>query len=176
MWTSTDCSPIDFCLQNYNFSTDPQGDERFFSFYRGTSRHVIPTEGRGSVSMPAACFLCSFPLDGKSKIRHKSKGPKDQGRLHRTSPRLSKHLTFKSGSDFCKVKRKRPSLKVKRLAIPCGRFPARRPGPRTQPSRVLAFPIMANEIPFGNGVDVVLIMRRPKRHLVSNGFKPPQNN
>ena len=26
MWTSTDCSPIDFCLQNYNFSTNPQED------------------------------------------------------------------------------------------------------------------------------------------------------
>ena len=29
-------------LQNYNFSTNPQGDGCFFSFYRGTSSHVIP--------------------------------------------------------------------------------------------------------------------------------------
>ena len=97
----------------------------FFSLYRGTSRHVIPTEGRGSVSMPAACFLCSFPLDGKSKIRHKSKEPKDQGQNHRPSARPPKRLTFKSGSDFCKVKRKRPSMKVKRLVVPWATAPPR---------------------------------------------------
>ena len=84
-------------------------------------------------------LIVPFPLIGKE--------PKDQGRLHRISPRLSKRLTlsfllldekepknqgqnhrpsarppkrltFKSGSDFCKVKRKRPSLKVKRLVVP----------------------------------------------------------
>ena len=30
------------CLQKYNFSTNPQGDGWFFSFYQGTSSHVIP--------------------------------------------------------------------------------------------------------------------------------------
>ena len=77
-------------------------------------------------------FYVPFPLMGKE--------PKDQGRLHRTSPRLSKRLTFKSGSAFRECKRKRPSLKVKRLAIPCGRFPARRPGLPTHPGRALANP------------------------------------
>ena len=71
------------------------------------------------------------------------KEPKNQGRLHRASPRLSKRLTFRSGSDFCKVKRKRPSVKVKRLAIPCGRFPARQPRLPAQPGWVLAFPLVA---------------------------------
>ena len=56
------------------------------------------------------------------------KGPKVQGRLNRTSPRLSNRLTFRSRSDFLqKSNDKRPSVKVKRLAILCGRFPARRP-------------------------------------------------
>ena len=43
---------------------------------------------------------------------------KNQGRLYRTSPRTSKRLTFRSGSDFSEVKRKRPSVKVKRLVSP----------------------------------------------------------
>jgi len=51
------------------------------------------------------------------------KGPKNQGRLNRTSPRLPKRLTSRSGSDFCEVKRKRPSVKVKRLVIPCRASP-----------------------------------------------------
>ena len=67
------------------------------------------------------------------------KESKNQGRLHRSSSRLSKRLTIKLGSDFCKVKRKRPSLKVKRLAILCGRFPAWRPSLPAHPSRYLAF-------------------------------------
>ena len=46
------------------------------------------------------------------------KEPKNQGQNHRPSARPPKRLTFKSGSDFCKVKRKRPSLKVKRLVVP----------------------------------------------------------
>ena len=91
-------------------------------------------------------LIVPFPLMGKE--------PKDQGRLHRTSQRLSKRLTlsfllldekepknqgqnhrpsarppkrltFKSGSDFCKVKRKRPSLKVKRLVVPWATAPPR---------------------------------------------------
>ena len=70
----------------------------------------------------------SFPLDGK--------GPKDQGRLYRTYPRVSKRLTFKSGSVFFEYKRKRPSVKVKRLVIPCKRFPARRPCLPAQPGLV----------------------------------------
>ena len=46
------------------------------------------------------------------------KEPKNQGQNHRPCARPPKRLTFKSGSDFCKVKRKRPSLKVKRLVAP----------------------------------------------------------
>ena len=57
----------------------------------------------------------SFPLDRKV--------PKNQGRLNRSSPRMPKRLTSRSGSDFCEVKRKRPSVKVKRLVIPCPASP-----------------------------------------------------
>ena len=53
------------------------------------------------------------------------KEPKNQGQNHRPSARPPKRLTFKSGSDFCKVKRKRPSLKVKRLVVPWATAPPR---------------------------------------------------
>ncbi len=46
------------------------------------------------------------------------KEPKDQGQNHRPSARPPKRLTFKSGSAFEECKRKRPSLKVKRLVVP----------------------------------------------------------
>ena len=47
---------------------------------------------------------------------------------------LPKRLTFKSGGDFSEVKRKRPSVKVKRLVRPLGnRCPAFWPAPRAQP-------------------------------------------
>ena len=92
------------------------GFSLFTEMQAGMSYRAFPLskgvpEGRGiqaSVSMPAVRFLCSFPLDGKSKIRHKSKEPKDQGRLHRTSPRLSKRLTLRSRSTFCEGKRQAP--------------------------------------------------------------------
>ena len=123
-----------FCLQNYNFSVNPQGGCWFFSFYCGSSRHFIPTlacAGAWDLCLRLA-FYVPFPLMGKE--------PKDQGQNHRPCTRPPKRLTFKSGSAFGECKRKRPSLKVKRLAIPCGRFPARRPGLPAHPSWVLAFP------------------------------------
>lgn len=43
---------------------------------------------------------------------------KNQGQNHRPTARSPKRLTFRSGSDFFKVKRKRPSVKVKRLVSP----------------------------------------------------------
>jgi hypothetical protein len=56
-------------VQNYNFSANPQGDGGFFSFYQGTSSHVIPA---------LACavawdlwlrlvFSVPFPLMGKDR-------------------------------------------------------------------------------------------------------------
>ena len=110
MWTSTDCSPIDFCLQNYNFSTDPQGDGLFFSFYRDASRHDIPALAcagawkstiRRSQSMPEAIYYRPFFLIRKGqRIKADIKGP--------------------------------PHLAT--APPPC------RPGPRAQPSQGLAFP------------------------------------
>ncbi len=67
--------------------------------------------------MPAARFFTFLLLDEKE--------PKNQGQNHRPSARPPKRLTFKSGSDFCKVKRKRPSLKVKRLVVPWATAPPR---------------------------------------------------
>ena len=55
-------------------------------------------------------FYVPFPLMGKE--------PKDQGQNHRPCTRPPKRLTFKSGSAFRECKRKRPSLKVKRLVVP----------------------------------------------------------
>ena len=46
------------------------------------------------------------------------KEPKNQGQNHRPDARPPKRLTFKSGSAFGECKRKRPSLKVKRLVVP----------------------------------------------------------
>ena len=62
----------------------------------------------------------SFPLDGK--------GPKDQGRLNRTSARLSKRLTFRSRSDFQEVKRRAPLRESQAFSHSLPTFPARRPG------------------------------------------------
>ena len=84
--------------------------------------------------MPAACFLCSFPLDGKSKIRHKSKEPKDQGRLHRTSPRLSKRLTLRSRSTFCEGKRQAPLREGQPFSHPLRALP-RPAAPPPRPPR-----------------------------------------
>jgi hypothetical protein len=59
----------------------------------GPSRHVIP-----ALACAVAWDLClrlAFPSFSLER-----KGTKVQGRLHRTSPRLSKRLTFKSGSAY----------------------------------------------------------------------------
>ena len=53
---------------------------------------------------------------------------------------LPKRLTFRSGSAFCEGKRKRPSVKVKRLVRPLGdRFPAFWPCLPALPGEGLAF-------------------------------------
>ena len=76
-------------------------------------------------------------------------------------PRHPNRLTFKSGSVFFEYKRKRPSLKVKRLVCPCSRCSAFWPGPRTQPGRVLAFPLLVvNASPLPSS-------RPPSRDLLS---------
>jgi len=67
-----------------------------------------------------------FLIKRKRKIKAKTIGP-PHGQ--------PKRLTFKSGSDFFEVKRKCPSLKVKRLVRPLGdRCPAFWPWP-THPSQ-----------------------------------------
>ena len=70
-----------------------------------------------------------------------TKGPKVQGRLHRTSPRLSKRLTLRSRSAFCEGKRQAPLREGQPFSHPLRALP-RHVGrvPRAQPGRSLAFP------------------------------------
>jgi len=82
-------------------------------------------------------IICPFSLMRKGqRIKAKTIGP---------SHGLPKRLTFKSGSAFCKGKRKRPSMKVKRLVRPLGnRCPAFWPLLPAQPGQCLAFPHTEN--------------------------------
>ena len=79
-------------------------------------------------------YICPFLLKEKDqKFKAKTIGPPHG---------LPKRLTFRSGSDFFEVKRKRPSVKVKRLVRPLGdRFPAFWPLLPAQPSLSLASPV-----------------------------------
>ena len=60
-------------------------------------------------------FFPSFSLERK--------GTKVQGRLHRTSPRLSKHLTLRSRSTFCEGKRQAPLREGQALSHPLRALP-----------------------------------------------------
>ena len=48
---------------------------------------------------------------------------KNQGRLHRSSPRPSKRLTLRSRSDFCEVKRQAPLCEGQALSRPLRALP-----------------------------------------------------
>ena len=92
-----------------------------------------------------------LPLDRKE--------PKDQGRLNRTSPRLSKRLTLRSRSAFCEGKRQAPLCEgdfcsfslmrrnrrikadIKGLPQLATAPPPCRPCPRALPRLGLAFPV-----------------------------------
>jgi hypothetical protein len=87
------------------------------------------------------------------------KVPKNQGRLNRSSPRLPKRLTSKSGSDFCEVKRKRPSVKVKRLVSPC----------RASPHGGRASPL------FSSTSSLRTTLRRPPTLTLQNSHGGPEN-
>jgi len=82
-----------------------------------------PHRGQGSAISYAYVLRSSFSLERKvsEKFKAKTIGP-PHGQ--------PKRLTFSSGSDFSEVKRKRPSVKVKRLVRPLGnRCPAFWPWP-----------------------------------------------
>ena len=71
-------------------------------------------------------LIVPFPLMGKE--------PKDQGRLHRTSPRPSKGLTLRSRSAFYEGKRQAPLREGQALSRPLRALPrpaaeARAPSP-----------------------------------------------
>ena len=73
-------------------------------------------------------FYVPFPLMGKE--------PKDQGRLHRTSPRLSKRLTLRSRSTFCEGKRQAPLREGQPFSHPLRALP--RPAARPpRPTRLV---------------------------------------
>ena len=134
MWTSTDCSPIDFCLQNYNFSTNPQGDGCFSLF---TEMQAGMSSLRGHVCWHGiyACGLLFLPFDFvESSISLERKGTKVQGRLHRTSPRLSKRLTLRSRSAFGEGKRQAPLREGQALSHPLRALP-RPAAPPPRPTR-----------------------------------------
>ena len=79
------------------------------------------------------CLLLSFLLD--------QKGPKSQGQNHRPAAQSPNRLTFRSGSDFCEVKRQAPLRENQAVSRPLGnRCPAFWPCLPAQPSLVLAFP------------------------------------
>ena len=63
-----------------------------------------------------------------------TKGPKVQGRLHRTSPRLSKRLTLRSRSAFCKGKRQAPLREGQPFSHPLRALP-RPAAPPPRPPR-----------------------------------------
>ena len=65
--------------------------------------------------MPAACCCLFLLLDEKE--------PKNQGRLHRTSPRPSKGLTLRSRSTFCEGKRQAPLREGQALSRPLRALP-----------------------------------------------------
>ena len=57
------------------------------------------------------------------------KEPKNQGRLHRTSPRPSKGLTLRSRSAFCEGKRQAPLREGQALSRPLRALPRPAAGP-----------------------------------------------
>ena len=77
------------------------------------SLRAVPelVEGPQSPTLLDYLLPSFFLIKRKRKIKAKTIG------LPHGQP---KRLTFKSGSDFYEVKRKRPSLKVKRLVRPLG--------------------------------------------------------
>jgi hypothetical protein len=82
--------------------------------------------------MPAACCCLFLLLDEKE--------PKNQGRLHRTSPRPSKGLTLRSRSAFCEGKRQAPLREGQALSRPLRALPRPAAVPPRLSQSGLAFP------------------------------------
>ena len=78
-------------------------------------------------------FYVPFPLMGKE--------PKDQGRLHRTSPRLSKRLTLRSRSTFCEGKRQAPLREGQTFSHPLRALPRPAAGPAHPPRSGFIVPV-----------------------------------
>ena len=106
----------------------------FTEMQAGMSSLRRPVRGHGNLRFDVVnlclrlAFYVPFPLMGKE--------PKDQGRLHRTSPRLSKRLTLRSRSTFCEGKRQAPLREGQPFSHPLRALPrpAARP-PRPPRSR-----------------------------------------
>ena len=88
-----------------------------FLFLPRLNSHVMPTLACAVAwdLWLRLAFYVPFPLMGKE--------PKDQGRLHRTSPRLSKRLTLRSRSTFCEGKRQAPLREGQALSHPLRALP-----------------------------------------------------
>ena len=78
-------------------------------------------------------FYVPFPLMGKE--------PKDQGRLHRTSPRLSKRLTLRSRSAFSEGKRQAPLREGQPFSHPLRALPRPAAGPAHPPRSGFIVPV-----------------------------------
>ena len=78
-------------------------------------------------------LIVPFPLMGKE--------PKDQGRLHRTSPRLSKRLTLRSRSTFSEGKRQAPLREGQAFSHPLRALPRPAAGPPRPPRLGFGVPV-----------------------------------
>ena len=101
--------------------------------------HAAMSSLRGHAgSMGSMAVSSFFLIKRKRKIKAKTIG---------LPHGLPKRLTFRSGSDFSEVKRKRPSVKVKRLVRPLGdRFPAFWPWPAHPSRSVFGVPMCAQQL------------------------------
>ena len=97
----------------------------------------------------------------------------------RVAMRQSKHNIIREGYTYYydtdnEANDKRRSVRVNRLAIPCGRFPARRPFLPAQPSRSLAFPhtALGKETALMDNAPLAVIAGADPRSPMLLGFVP----